>query len=242
MSSSDTPSPAAGRVGRNTWLSWRQWRRSRPFAGPLLMILAGTELLAVLWSAESVRLSAGAALGGPIQLLLAVGLVLCGLLTSIQPVRRTAYSTAAVLLAICALLTPDMGGFLGATLLGAIGGSLGFAWVPADAADDPRPEGSVGQPEPALALAVADDGAAQGGGAALYCRLPARLAARPKIVVGSVPYQRKPTTILQASRGQEGCSWPLTLACSGLAARSASADRYPGSARRSAEPARSGPA
>ena len=124
------------------------------------MILAGTELLVVLWWVEPIRLSAGAALGGPIQLLLAAGLVLCGLLTWLQPVRRSGYSTAAILLAICALLTPDMGGFLGATLLGAVGGSLSFAWVPTRAWHEPRPEGSASHPEPALALAAADDGAA----------------------------------------------------------------------------------
>jgi Family of unknown function (DUF6114) len=129
------------------------------------MILAGTELLAVLWSAEPVRLPAGAALGGPIQFLLAAGLIVCGLLTLIQPVRRTGYSAAAVLLAICALLTPDMGGFLGATLLGAVGGCLSFAWVPADVRHQSRLEAPAGHPEPTLALAAADDGAAANAGA-----------------------------------------------------------------------------
>jgi Family of unknown function (DUF6114) len=165
MNSSQGPAPAAARLGSDAWRGWRDWRRSRPFAGALLMILAGAELLAVMWSAHPVRLSAGAALGGPIQAILAAGLISCGLLTWIQPVRRTVYSTAAVLLAICALLTPDMGGFLVATLLGAVGGSLGFAWVPGHEWHEPPQEGSADHPEPALALAAADDGGAASGSA-----------------------------------------------------------------------------
>jgi hypothetical protein len=123
------------------------------------MILAGTELLVVMWPDPPIRLADGAALGGQVQQLLATGLVLCGVLTWVHPVRRTGFSIAAVLLALCALLTSDIGGFLGGTLLAAVGASLAFAWVPPDPLLQPEQEVSAGPPEAALALSVADDGA-----------------------------------------------------------------------------------
>jgi CDP-diglyceride synthetase len=121
---------SAGTLASDAWHGWRQWQLSRPFCGAVLMILAGVELLVVQWWVGQAQLSAGLALGGPVPLLLAGGLIGCGVLTLLQPVYRIPYSAAAVLLAICAVLTPDIGGYVAGALLGAVGGSLGFAWVP----------------------------------------------------------------------------------------------------------------
>jgi hypothetical protein len=94
------------------------------------MILAGAELLITMWWGHAVRLSTGTGLVGPLAVALASGLIACGLATWFHPVQRSVYSTVAILLAIAALTTADVGGFLAGTLIGAAGGSLGFAWVP----------------------------------------------------------------------------------------------------------------
>jgi hypothetical protein len=47
-----------------------------------------------------------------------------------NPAQHTFYSIVAVVLAITALIASNLGGFFIGTLLGVIGGSLGFAWTP----------------------------------------------------------------------------------------------------------------
>jgi CDP-diglyceride synthetase len=130
ISSPGSRASGAAKLAADAWHGWRQWQLSRPFCGGLLMILAGIELLVVQWWVGVAQLSAGAALAGPVQPLLASGLVLCGVLTLLQPVHRIPYSAIAVLLAIGAVLTPDIGGYVAGALLGATGGSVSFAWVP----------------------------------------------------------------------------------------------------------------
>jgi CDP-diglyceride synthetase len=130
ISSPGSRASGAAKLAADAWHGWRQWQLSRPFGGAILMILAGIELLMVLWWAGPARVPAGAAFGTPVQLLLASGLIFCGLLTLLQPVHRILYSAAAILLAICAVLTPDIGGYVAGALLGAAGGALSFSWVP----------------------------------------------------------------------------------------------------------------
>jgi hypothetical protein len=67
----------------------------------------------------------------PLALLIAAGLIVCGLLLLFDPVHRSLYSTAAVLLAVVGLSTAHVGGYLIGSILGAAGGALAFAWVPA---------------------------------------------------------------------------------------------------------------
>jgi hypothetical protein len=123
-----------------------------------VVIASGAEVLAVLLSLLSPDQSARAtsvAVGAAI----AIALVLCGLLLWFHPVQRSLYSTAAILLAIVALMTAHLGGYLIGTLLGAVGGSVAFAWVPGQQPEPrprhgraPRPDG----PGPALTLIIGD--------------------------------------------------------------------------------------
>ncbi|HEU5418663.1 MAG TPA: DUF6114 domain-containing protein [Streptosporangiaceae bacterium] len=107
--------------------AWRGWRRSRPFWGALAVVAGGAEIAVVRLTAGGGRLDPLVPLG----LLIAAGLIGCGLLLVFGPVQRSLYSTAAVLLAVVGLSTVHVGGYLIGSVLGAAGGALAFAWVPA---------------------------------------------------------------------------------------------------------------
>jgi Family of unknown function (DUF6114) len=110
---------AARRAGRG-------WRRSRPFWGAVIILVAGGETAAVrltlplrtTWTIV------------PAGLLIAGGMIACGLLLLFDPAHRSLYAVAAILLSITALETSHLGGYLIGTLLGLGGGATAFAWVP----------------------------------------------------------------------------------------------------------------
>jgi hypothetical protein len=66
----------------------------------------------------------------PAGLLIAGGLLTCGLLLLFDPPQRSLYSVLTLLLAISALKTSHLGGYLVGTLLGLAGGATAFSWVP----------------------------------------------------------------------------------------------------------------
>ncbi|HEX5289468.1 MAG TPA: DUF6114 domain-containing protein [Streptosporangiaceae bacterium] len=110
---------AARRAGRG-------WRRSRPFWGAVIILMAGGETGAVRFTLPLrttwTLLPAG--------LLIAGGMIACGLLLLFDPAQRSLYAVAAILLSITALETSHLGGYLIGTLLGLGGGATAFAWVP----------------------------------------------------------------------------------------------------------------
>jgi hypothetical protein len=106
--------------------AWNSWRQSRPFLGGLVIVAGGAEIAAV-------RLTLpihSSPIIVPPGLLIAAGIVACGLLLLFYPVQRSVCATAAVLLAISALTTAHLGGYLAGTALAAAGGAVAFAWVP----------------------------------------------------------------------------------------------------------------
>jgi hypothetical protein len=110
---------AARRAGRG-------WRRSRPVWGAVIILAAGGETAAVRFTLPLrttwTLLPAG--------LLIAGGMIACGLLLLFDPAQRSLYAVAAILLSITALETSHLGGYLIGTLLGLGGGATAFAWVP----------------------------------------------------------------------------------------------------------------
>jgi Family of unknown function (DUF6114) len=113
-------------VARDFRPAWNSWRRSRPFLGGLVIVAGGAEIVAV-------RLTMpihSSPIIVPVGLLIAAGIIACGLLLLFYPVQRSVYATAAVLLAISALTTAHLGGYLAGTALAAAGGAVAFAWVP----------------------------------------------------------------------------------------------------------------
>ena len=143
-----TPSTSTG--------AFRHWRRTRPFWGGLLLVLAGLELF----------FSANLTLGdmqvhfGPegfLSYLLPLLLLLCGVLTWVTPAQRLFYGILGLLTAVYSLIGLNFGGFVLGMLLGIVGGALVLAWSPAK----PRPE----VPAPADVTEPADPAAPEPFGA-----------------------------------------------------------------------------
>jgi hypothetical protein len=114
--------------------AFRDWRRSRPFWGGLLLLLAGVELIAIpllsVLAHGSVKVVIYIGIGGVFGVLIGGLLVACGLLTWFHPVQRVFYAIAGVLLALGSFVATNLGGFFVGMLLGVIGASLSFGWTP----------------------------------------------------------------------------------------------------------------
>jgi hypothetical protein len=109
-------------------LSFRRWRRTRPFWGGLLIVLAGGEILLSVKAPLSVIQHVGAL--GLAAYLVPMVLILCGLLLLFSPEQRPFYAVIAVVLSLASWLTSNLGGFILGMVLGLVGGALAFAWSP----------------------------------------------------------------------------------------------------------------
>jgi hypothetical protein len=128
--------------------AFRGWRRTRPFWGGFLLLLAGIELLLIPLSGllihGAVKLVVYIGIGGVFGVLIGVLLIACGLLLWLNPAHRTFYAIAGVLLAVLSFIASNFGGFFIGMLLGIIGGSMGFGWTPAET--PPAETASADQP------------------------------------------------------------------------------------------------
>ena len=144
MTTADPVTPASSAT-RRARTAWRNWRRSRPFWGGLLIVLGGGEILStsVVSLGPTFRVGLGG-VNGFLGTVIAFVLALCGLLLWFSPAQRVFYSIVAVVLALATFNTINYGGFFIGMLLGVIGGGLAFAWSPGTgkpAAHDPGPGG-----------------------------------------------------------------------------------------------------
>jgi len=144
------------------WLRFRSWRRSRPFWAGIFLIVAGAELLLIPLPLNSMGLILHIGIGGISGILIGAVLIVAGLLLWFHPVQRMFYSIVAVLLAIAALVASNLGGFLIGTILGVVGGSLGFAWTPLPPGTAPR---RLWRRRPTTPADGATDFVSAGGGA-----------------------------------------------------------------------------
>ncbi|MBY8883621.1 DUF6114 domain-containing protein [Streptomyces sp. PTM05] len=115
--------PAEPGVGR-----WRAWRGRRPFAGGVLVTLAGAEILATEKASFGVIVHIG--MQGLSGYLIPVVMVVCGLLLLFNPAQRLFYSILSVLLTLGSWVTSNLGGFFIGLLLGLVGSCLSFGWLP----------------------------------------------------------------------------------------------------------------
>jgi len=113
---------------------FRAWRRSRPFWGGLLLLLAGIELILIPLSGVlfhgAIKLVIYIGIGGVFGVVIGALLIVAGLVTWFNPAHRTFYSIAGIVLGLASFPASNLGGFLLGMLLALIGGSLAFAWTP----------------------------------------------------------------------------------------------------------------
>ena len=107
---------------------WRAWRKSRPFLGALLAILAGTEILLAYSAPLPVAIHFGFQnlMGFAVPILM----ILSGLMLWFAPHPRAFYAILILLTSLASWLTSNLGGFIIGMLLGLFGGSLALAWSP----------------------------------------------------------------------------------------------------------------
>ncbi|WP_406006166.1 DUF6114 domain-containing protein [Streptomyces sp. NBC_00637] len=146
-----------------TFTQWRDrfrgWRGHRPFAGGMLLVLGGTEILVTMKAPLPVILHVG--MQGLAGYLLPTLMVLCGLLIIFNPTQRLFYSIIAILLSLGTWLTSNIGGFVIGLLMGAVGSSLTFGWLPDQ---EPRQSRRQRRKETRTAESVRQDGPLPGAG------------------------------------------------------------------------------
>jgi hypothetical protein len=132
------------------WMTqWRAWRRSRPFWGGLLLVLSGLELFALPLSGVlvhgAIKLVIYIGIGGVFGVLIGVLLIVAGLVTWFNPVHKTFYSIAGIVLGIVSFPASNLGGLFIGMLLAIIGGAMAFAWTPVEPAPaaEPRSEAAL---------------------------------------------------------------------------------------------------
>lgn len=132
--------------------AFRRWRRSRPFWGGLLLILAGLELLLIPLEDVLMRGAIGIVMhmgiGGVSGVLIGGVLATCGLLLWFDPAHRTFYAVIGVLGGVLSFPATNFGGFFLGLLLGIIGGSMAFGWRELSPEAGGSPEGPPGPDEP----------------------------------------------------------------------------------------------
>lgn len=127
--------------------TFREWRRSRPFWGGLLLAVAGLELLAIPLSgvllAGQIKIVIYLGIGGVFGLLIGALLMTAGLVLFFNPANRVFYGIAGIVLGILSFPASNLGGLFLGMLLAIVGGALAFAWTPdtpgtpAEAGDTP---------------------------------------------------------------------------------------------------------
>jgi Family of unknown function (DUF6114) len=130
-----TPPATDRRGGSQARAAWRRWRRSRPFWGGLLLVLAGLELLALPLTGVlvkgQIKLVIYIGIGGVFGVLIGILLIAAGIVLWVNPAHRVFYGIAGIVLGIVSFPASNLGGFVLGMLLAIIGGALAFAWVPA---------------------------------------------------------------------------------------------------------------
>ena len=154
--------------------AFRDWRRTRPFWGGLLIIVAAAELLVSEDGPLPVVTHAGLQGLGylfpgfmptsgqatlpvvanieihrpPGAYLTPEFMLICGVLLWLTPFARVYHSVLAIFLALWSWISSDLGGLFIGMLIGAVGGALAFAWM-----TDAHFESAVlPRPKPAIAL------------------------------------------------------------------------------------------
>ncbi len=183
--------PVGGADEGESWhrlarVSFRQWRRTRPFWAGLLCLIGGALMAYGPLSVFRYVLVAGTVIWPGILM----GLLVCamGLFMWFTPQFRQIVGVLAAIFSVISLVTSNLGGFVIGMLLGSLGGAMGFAWtsLPVQGSAEPARPASPpgdGEPEPGRGGRPGEHGAARSDPGT-----PARTApATVPLPVGAVP-------------------------------------------------------
>src|SRR5215468_1873323 len=104
-------------------LAFRRWRRTRPFWGGLLLILAACEIF-YSGNLDLGNLQIHLGLPGFQSYIIPLVLALCGVLVWVSPSQRIFYGVIGLLAAVYSLVGANLGGFVFGFLIGTFGGGL----------------------------------------------------------------------------------------------------------------------
>lgn len=124
--------PAAATGG--AWGRFKTWRAGRPFIPGLLLILSGIVIAMPAYFTVQISdlLVMISTVSGVSTLLIGALLVMFGLGAWFRPTTATYLGVLGIIVAVIALPTSNLGGFLIGSVLGIISGALTLAWEPSD--------------------------------------------------------------------------------------------------------------
>lgn len=124
------PTAATGGV----WARFKAWRGRRPFFPGLLLILSGIVIAMPAYFTVQISdlLVMISTVSGVSTLLIGALLVMFGLGAWFRPATSTYLGVLGIIVAVIAIPTSNLGGFLIGSVLGIIGGALTLAWEPSD--------------------------------------------------------------------------------------------------------------
>jgi hypothetical protein len=108
---------------------FRTWRHGRAFWGGTFTLLAAVEMLSIT-KLKLGGLTIHEGVTGVPAMLMAVLLIIMAMAMWFTPLYHGFAGIMACLIAVGALILSNLGGFFVGTLLGLLGGALGFAWTP----------------------------------------------------------------------------------------------------------------
>lgn len=137
----ESPTNSESRQSRSRRARFREWRNGRPFAGGILLCLAGLIIGWVPYQFAFELLLVGGSYTF-VGLFWAVAVFLTGAFVLYRPEFSTIFGVVGVVLSILSLLGA-LGGLLIGMILGIVGGNLCVAWSPPAGTADRR-EGTQG--------------------------------------------------------------------------------------------------
>ncbi|GGQ55952.1 DUF6114 domain-containing protein [Kitasatospora griseola] len=172
------PEDPAGLVRRGR-RGFRAWRRTRPFWGGLLAVIAGLPILYFPYAHLTLGglTVAMATTAGAGSLLIGLLMMVLGVTVWFQPVVRVFCGVATTILALISIPVSNLGGFGMGAIPGLIAGGLLVSWAPLQ----PLPAAGPEAAEAAAEMAAAPQDAAP------TAQLPAQAAAEQPLEYGAAP-------------------------------------------------------
>nr|WP_232247889.1 DUF6114 domain-containing protein [Kitasatospora azatica] len=140
------------------WRRFTAWRRTRPFWGGLLAILAGLPILYFPYANLTLGglTMALATTGGAGALVIGLLLIVLGITAWFQPMSRVFCGVGVTILTLISIPVSNFGGFLAGMILGLIAGGMLCAWVPLSPEDAERAEAMIAAGPPVMNHWAAD--------------------------------------------------------------------------------------